>query len=63
EKLSNELNRHVILQDLKDITDPEEFLQIQAKEQRTLLIFISTYEDATPPPSAKWFLLYLQDAA
>ncbi|CAF4099918.1 unnamed protein product, partial [Rotaria magnacalcarata] len=34
-----------------------------AKEQRTLLIFISTYEDATPPPSAKWFLLYLQDAA
>lgn len=36
---------------------------IQAKNQRILFIFISTYEDATPPPSAKWFLMHLQDAA
>lgn len=36
---------------------------IQAKNQRTLLVFISTYEDGTPPPSAKWFLLHLQEAA
>jgi sulfite reductase alpha subunit-like flavoprotein len=28
-----------------------------------LLVFIPTYEDGTPPPSAKWFLLYLQEAA
>ncbi|CAF0879055.1 unnamed protein product [Adineta ricciae] len=63
DKLSNDLTRQVILQDLADITDPEEFLQTQAKNQRTLLIFISTYEDATPPPSAKWFLMHLQEAA
>ncbi|CAF2824018.1 unnamed protein product [Rotaria sp. Silwood2] len=63
DKLSNELNRQVILQDLNDITDPEEFLQIQTKNQRILLIFISTYEDGTPPPSAKWFVLHLQEAA
>jgi tRNA wybutosine-synthesizing protein 1 len=35
----------------------------KAKNQRTLLVFISTYEDATPPPSAKWFFLHLQEAA
>ncbi|CAF3681412.1 unnamed protein product [Rotaria sordida] len=63
DKLSKELNYQVILQDLNDITDPEEFLQIQAKNQRKLLIFISTYEDDTPPPSAKWFVNHLQDAA
>ncbi|CAF3759087.1 unnamed protein product [Rotaria sp. Silwood1] len=63
DKLLNELNRQVILQDLNDITDPEEFLQIQVKNQRILLIFISTYEDGIPPPSAKWFLRYLQEAA
>jgi sulfite reductase alpha subunit-like flavoprotein len=78
EKLSNELNRQVILQDLNEITDPEEFLQtqvvryfffiiqnflIQVKNQRTLIVFISTYEEGTPPPSAKWFLLHLQEAA
>jgi tRNA wybutosine-synthesizing protein 1 len=63
EKLSNELNRQVILQDLNEITDPEEFLQTQVKNQRTLIVFISTYEEGTPPPSAKWFLLHLQEAA
>ncbi|CAF3207445.1 unnamed protein product [Rotaria sp. Silwood2] len=60
DKLSNELNCHVILQHLNDITDAEEFLQIQAKNQRKLLIFISTYEDGTPP-SAKWFVHHLYE--
>jgi len=63
DKLSNGLDRQVILQDLADVTDPEEFLQTQAKNHRTLLVFISTYEDGTPPPAAKWFLLHLQEAA
>ncbi|CAF0972809.1 unnamed protein product [Adineta steineri] len=63
DKLSKDLNRQVIIQDFNDVTDPEEFLQTQAKNQRTLLVFIPTYEDATPPPSAKWFLLHLQEAA
>lgn len=36
---------------------------VKAKNQRTLLVFIATYEDGTPPPSAKWFLLHLQEAA
>jgi tRNA wybutosine-synthesizing protein 1 len=38
-------------------------LSIKVKNQRTLLVFISTYEDGTPPPSAKWFLQHLQEAA
>ena len=27
------------------------------------MVFISTYEDGTPPSSAKWFFLHLQEAA
>ena len=40
-----------------------ENVRIQTKNQRTLIVFISTYEEGTPPPSAKWFLLHLQEAA
>lgn len=36
---------------------------MQAKNNNILLIFISTYEDATPPPSAKWFYDHVQEAA
>lgn len=28
-----------------------------------MIIFTPTYEDGTPAPAAKWFLLYLQEAA
>lgn len=44
-------------------THPSSSFSIQAKNQNILLIFISTYEDATPPPSAKWFYQHVQEAA
>ena len=33
------------------------------KNHRTLLVFISTYEDATPPPAAQWFYRHVQETA
>ncbi|CAF1000503.1 unnamed protein product [Didymodactylos carnosus] len=49
--------------DMKDISDPEDFLNTQAKHSKTMVIFISTYEDVTPPLSAKWFYSYVKEAA
>jgi len=61
EKFSKECVLHKISSEVINIKDydPEENLN---KESSIVVVFISTYEDGTPPEDAKWFYQWIMDA-
>ncbi|GFT12226.1 s-adenosyl-L-methionine-dependent tRNA 4-demethylwyosine synthase TYW1 [Nephila pilipes] len=53
----------VIVQDIKNLKEPEEYLILQATEEKLCIFIVSTYIDGLPPDDCKWFCKWLKEAS
>lgn len=53
----------VAVHDIKDLREPEEYLTLQATEEKLCIFIVSTYIDGMPPDNCKWFCKWLKEAS